>query len=184
MLPLSTALLLIDVQKAWDDPHWGARSHPQAESRIQELVAAFRSSGRPLLHIRQDSLDPHSPLYPGEPGHGFKPEGEPLGGERIVAKSSSSAFIGTELELILRSLGIDRLVIAGFGMAQDVSSTIRMAADLGFKVLMVQDALVAFELEDAAGQVLPPDQIHRVVLAELHGAFGVALEAAALLSNI
>lgn len=184
MLPPSVALLLLNVQKAWDEPYWGARSHPEAEARIQELLSAFRRVERPVIHIRHDSADPHSPLHPGESGHAFKSEGEPSAGEPILGKVAQSAFIGTELEAMLRGMGVDRLVVAGFTAAHDVSSTVRMAADLGFKVLLMRDAIVAFELEDAEGQVLAPDQVHRAVLAELQGTFGVAMEVAALLPHL
>jgi len=184
MLPASTALLLINVQKAWDDPHWGARSHPEAEQRIQALLADFRKSGRPVFHIRHDALDPNSPLFPGEPGNAFKGEGAPLPGEQVLAKVGHSAFAGTALEQHLRAQGVDRLVVAGFSAADDVSSTVRAATDLGFKVMLMLDAIVAFELEDAAGQVLAPEIIHRVVLAELQGVFGLVMETAALLPHV
>ncbi|WP_005035216.1 isochorismatase family protein [Holophaga foetida] len=184
MLPPTIALLLINVQKAWDEPHWGARSHPEAEVRIQELLSAFRRSGRPVVHIRHDSADAHSPLHPREPGHAFKPEGEPLEGERVLGKMAQSAFVGSELEAVLRGMGVDRLVVAGFTAAHDVSSTVRTASDLGFKVLLMRDAIVAFELEDAEGQILAPDQIHRTVMAELQGTFGVAMDVPGLLPHI
>lgn len=184
MLPLSTALLLLNLQKAWDEPHWGSRNHPEAESRIQELLAAFRRSGRPVIHVRQDSPDPHSPLHAAEPGHAFKSGFEPLTGEAVLGASVYCAFSGTELEQFLRHRGLDRLVIVGFSAAHHVSSTVRMAADLGFKVLLVRDAVVSFELEDAEGKVMSPDEIHRVVLAELHGTFGAVLELASILPHL
>ena len=184
MLPASAALLLIQVQKAWDEAHWGPRSHPGAEAGIAQLLAAFREAGRPVVHIRHDAADPHSPFHPREPGHAFKPEAGPLEGEQVLGKSGHSAFSGTGLESLLRGLGVDRLVVAGFSAADAVSATVMAAADLGFKVLLMEDAIVAFEVEDTRGRVLSPEEVHRAVMAGLHGAFGAAMELPGLLPHI
>jgi nicotinamidase-related amidase len=182
--PRSTALLLIDVQKAWDEPHWGNRNNPLAESRIAELLTAFRNAARPVIHVKHSSRDPHSPLHPSAPGHAFKPEGAPKPGETVFDKPIHSAFIGTGLDGHLRARGIDRLVIAGFSTPWCVSSTARSAGDLGFKVVVVQDACAAFELEDFEGKLIPPDTLHRVALSELHGNFATIVHTSDLLGMI
>nr|WP_320131808.1 isochorismatase family protein [uncultured Holophaga sp.] len=184
MLPPTTALLLLCIQKGWDHPHWGGRSHPGAEACIHDLLEAFRSAGRPVVHIRQDHADPHSPLCPGQPGHAFKPEATPLDHELVLGKTGSSAFSGTGLEELLRRMGVDRLVVAGFTAADDVSSTVRSARDLGFRVMVMQDAVVAFELEDLEAEIIPPEEVHRVTMAELHGLSGLILETAACLPHV
>jgi len=63
---------------------------------------AWRSSGRPVVHVRHMSTDPHSPLRPGQPGNAFKPETAPAPGEVVIEKRVNSAFIGTSLEADLR----------------------------------------------------------------------------------
>ena len=110
------ALLLIDLQKAIDDPRWaqdGPRNNPEAEANVARLLAAWRKAGRPIFHVRHDSTEPQSAYRPGQPGNAFKPEALPLPGEPIVAKRTNSAFIGTDLESRLRGAGIEGLVVAG-----------------------------------------------------------------------
>lgn len=175
MLPHSTALLLIDVQKAWDEPTWGHRNNPEAEANLARLVTAFRKAGRPVLHVKHDSRDPNSPLHPGEPGNAFKPECAPLPGEPVFGKTVHTAFLGTSLEDHLRAKDIDRLVIAGFITNWCVSSTARMAANLGFKVVVVHDACATFDQEDPFGAMVDAETLHRVGLTELHGVFGMVL---------
>jgi nicotinamidase-related amidase len=181
MLPATTALLLVDVQKAWDEPYWGERNNPEAEANIAALLAAWRAHGLPVVHVRHDSRDPNSPLFPGEPGHAFKPEALPLEGEPEFHKSAHGAFVGTNLEAHLRSRGVDRLVVVGFTTGHCVSTTVRLACDLGFKTVVVRDACAAFELDGPDGNRVPAEVLHDAGLAELHGEFAMVLPTEALL---
>ena len=181
MLPKTTALLLLDVQKAWDEPVWGTRNNPGAEGNLAALLEAFRRHGLDVIHTQHDSRDPGSPLHPGEPGHAFKPDTAPMAGETVIHKSGLCALVGTDLETHLRERGIDRLVIAGFTTSHCVSSTARMACDLGFKTVVVRDACVAFALEDMDGHVIDAATLHQVGLAQLHGQSAMVLPAVAIL---
>jgi len=181
MLPKNIALLLIAVQQAWDDPYWGERNNPEAEARMAELAAAFRSNGLMVVHIQHDSRDPNSPLYPEEPGHAFKPATRPLPEEAVFAQTGHCSFIGTGLEGHLRKHGIDRLVLAGFTTCHCVSSTARTACDLGFKTVVLRDACVAFDLDDVDGHRIPAQTLHELGLTELHGEFAMVLPTAAIL---
>jgi nicotinamidase-related amidase len=181
MLTRNTALLFIDVQVAYDDPYWGARNNPGAEANQAALAAAFRERGLPVVHVGHDARDPGSPLFPGEPGHAFKPATAPLPGEAVFHKQAHGAFVGTGLEAHLKERGVDRLVIAGFTTNHCVSTTARLSCDLGFKTVVAQDACATFDLEDLAGSLVPAQRLHDVGLAELHGEFAVVLPTEAIL---
>src|SRR2546422_9899875 len=92
ILPLETALLIIDVQKAIDHPSWGERNNPDAERNIATLLRVWRDTGRPIYHIRHDSTEPDSHYLPGQPGHDFKPEAAPAPDETVTAKQTNSTF--------------------------------------------------------------------------------------------
>lgn len=119
----NAALLLIDVQQGCDDPSWGLRNNPDAEQNIALLLDKWRSSGRPVLHVRQDSRIAASPLRAGSPGNIFKPETAPVEGELVYPKSVNSAFIGKSLEQDLTARGISTLVIVGLTTNHCVSTT-------------------------------------------------------------
>ena len=144
-LSSNTALLVIDVQQGLDHPRHGARNNPEAEKRIADLLTAWRVEGRPVVHVQHLSLEPDSPLREDRPGHAIKVEALPKEGEPVFQKHASSAFIGTELETHLRARGIESLVLVGMMTDHCVSSTARMAANLGFKVTVVEDATATFE---------------------------------------
>ena len=152
-IPKDTALLVIDMQKAIDDPRWGPRNNPDAERKIARLLAAWRTAAMSVIHIRHDSTEPQSPYRPGQPGHDFKPEAMPLPGELVVAKQVNSAFIGTGLERRLNDAGRTTLVICGVLTHNSVEATVRHAGNLGFRVFVAADACWSVETRDLAGRV-------------------------------
>ena len=110
-LPSDSALLVIDVQMAIDDPKWGPRNNPGAETAIAALLAVWREEGLPIFHIRHDSEEPRSPYRPESPRHPFKSEAAPLPGEPVMAKRTHSAFVDTDLEAALDAIGATTLVV-------------------------------------------------------------------------
>ena len=167
----SPALLLIDVQQGFDNPRWGKRNNLIAEKNIAQLLAQWRAQTLPIIHVQHSSTEPDSPLHPDAPGYAFKPETAPSAGEKVFTKNVNSAFIGTDLEHYLHDEGITSLVIVGLTTDHCVSTTTRMAGNLGFSVQLVSDATATFERQDIEGQRLSADEIHKVHLASLHSEF-------------
>lgn len=165
------ALLLIDVQQGFNEPVWGERNNPQAEEKIAALLDGWRSADLPVLHVQHMSTGTASPLRPELPGNAFKPEAMPKEGEPVFQKNVNSAFIGTALEEHLRREGIDNLVIVGLTTDHCVSTTVRMAANLGFGVVVVDDATATFDRTGPDGAHHSAEQMHRLALASLHGEF-------------
>lgn len=171
MFSPDAALLIIDVQQGFDSAEWGERSNPAAESNIIRLLAAWRSAGMPVIHVQHLSTSPDSPLHPDSPGSALKPEVAPRDGEPLIQKRVNSAFIGTELEALLRERGIDGLVIVGLTTNHCVSTTTRMAGNLGFETVVVGDATAAFGVTGHDGRHHSAEDVHAVSLANLHGEF-------------
>jgi nicotinamidase-related amidase len=170
-LPHSAALIVIDLQKAIDHPDWGTRNNPEAEANVALLLAAWRSGGRPVYHIRHDSTEPESRYRPGQSGHEFKPETGPVAGEVIIAKRTNSAFVGTDLEARLRGANQTTLVITGVITNNSVEATVRMAGNLGFDTYLVEDATFTFGRKDWRGTWRTADEVHAMSLANLDGEY-------------
>jgi nicotinamidase-related amidase len=183
MLSPSTALLIIDLQKAIDDPSWGRRNNPDAERNIARLLAHWRGAGMPFYHIRHDSTEADSTYRSGQPGHDFKDETRPLPGETIVPKKTNNAFIGTGLEEKLRAAGHNALVITGVITNNSVEATARMAGNLGFLTYVVADATFTFGKTDWDGKPRSAEEVHAMSLANLHGEYCTVVSTADVLGK-
>jgi nicotinamidase-related amidase len=182
-LPESTALILVDVQQAFLDPQGAQRNNPNAESNIARLLQSWRKSGRPIRHVVHDSVEPDSLLRPGLPGNAIQALAAPQTGEAIYRKHVNSAFIGTDLEKDLRRDGIDTLVIVGLTTNHCVSTTARMAGNLGFKTYVVSDATASFARPALDGTLRPADAVHSAALSDLHQEFATVVDTEEILKG-
>jgi nicotinamidase-related amidase len=176
--------MVIDVQRAIDDPVWaaaGPRNHPEAESNIARLLAAWRATGRPVIHIRHDSTFPESTYRPGQPGNEFKAEVTPLAGETVIVKRTNSAFIGTDLAGVLERAGIRTLFAVGVQTNCCVEGTVRMAGNLGFETYVIEDACFTFARRDYDGRLRTAQEVHAMSLANLDGEYCTVTSSAAVL---
>jgi len=182
----NTALLLIDFQKGFSAPLWGARNNPDAEANAMRLLAAWGAAGAPVVHVRHLSREPDSPL--GRTGAAWIDGLAPQADEVVFEKHVNSAFIGTGLHDWLCSRDLGALVIAGLTTPHCVSTSCRMAANLGFQVTLAHDACAAFA-SNADTSWCPdappvtPQQIHDMAISQLHGEFVTARSAAAILCH-
>jgi nicotinamidase-related amidase len=183
-IPENAALVLIDVQKGFDEPYWGARNNPDAEKKIAGLLNAWRKTRRPVFHVQHLSTLAKSPLHPSKPGSEIKEEVRPAANEPVFQKSVNSAFIGTQLEETLRKQNIKTLVITGLTTPHCVSTSARMAGNLGFEVYLVGDAIAAFDVTGPDGTRYPAEEVHRMSLATLHDEFGTVVNSKDVLEAI
>lgn len=178
------ALMIVDMQKAIDDPAAGRRGQPEMEDRIAALLAAWRERRLPVVHVRHDSPDPASPYRPGAEGNDFKDVARPEPGEPVIDKRTSSAFIATDLMDALDELMVRRLVVAGAFLEGAVGSTVRMAGNLGFEVVVPEDAVASLEHVDRDGRRWSAEDVHALSLAVIDGAFAEITTADAILEEL
>ncbi len=184
ILPKDATLLIVDIQQGFDDLAHGPRSNPNAEENAAKLLAAWRHGGRPIVHVRHLSREPDSPLRAVLPGAEIKEMVRPHDGEPLVTKHVNSAFIGTDLETRLRMRDVSTLVIVGLTTDHCVSTTARMAANLGFRTYVVGDATATFDRAGPDGSRFPADAVHAISLASLHGEFATVVDTALMLRGL
>jgi nicotinamidase-related amidase len=169
----NAALLLIDVQKYFDDPIHGRRNNPNAEEKMAQLLTHWRKTNRPVIHVQHIS----NPSLEHHPGRDIKEIVAPLPEEPVIVKNVNSAFIGTNLEAYLRESEIETLVIVGLTTDHCVSTTTRMAKNLGFTPFIVSDATATFERVSYDGKLYSAEEIHNLALVSLHEEFATVIDA-------
>ncbi|MFZ2028767.1 MAG: cysteine hydrolase family protein [Vitreimonas sp.] len=177
----NTALIVIDVQQGFDEPYWGERNNLGAEDNIARLLGAWRGAGRPVFHVKHNSQLPRSPLHPSKAGNAYKAFAAPRDGEPSFGKDVNSAFIGTGLEQALHDGGVRDVVIVGLTTPHCVSTSTRMASNLGFNTTIVSDATAAHAGRGPDGKPIDAETMHYHALAALNGEFATIVTTSDLL---
>ena len=155
--PGRTALLVVDVQRYFVRTQPGAMYPPVAGVletlrrfvdecrtrgvlvvRIQAIIPDEATGGVWRRHWRERWATP-SPLAPGQPGAEFQPGFEPQPGDVVLTKPRYSSFINTQLESLLRSRGIQTVIVGGLTTDVCVSSTARDAFQREFDTITLSD---------------------------------------------
>jgi nicotinamidase-related amidase len=172
-----TALLIIDVQYHGADrghgllrdridageeaavEYFANRVETLVVPNVQRLQSAFRLAGVEVIHVKTESLtadgrdrSPSAKLHgthvaPGSREGDILDEIAPVGDEIVFRKTCASAFNGTNIETILRNIGINRLVVGGVVTGSCVEMAVRDASDRGFSVVLVEDATASWTPE-------------------------------------
>lgn len=181
-----TALVLIDIQLGLQETSFygSERNNPDAETNASKILEVCRNRNLPVFHIRHNSTNAESPLFPGNKGNEFHPAVVPLKSEPVFKKNVNSAFIGTALEKELKKQNINNLIVVGLTTEHCVSTSVRMAANLGFNVTLVADATASFDKVGVDDQKLSADLVHSVALANLKDEFATIKNTETILNQL
>ena len=155
------------------------RLHHVVLPNVRRLQDAFRMMKLEVIHTRIQSLTKdgrdrsvgHKKLglhaAPGSKEAEFLTEVAPKGDEIILNKTASGVFNSTNVEFVLRNMGIDSLYVCGVYTNECVSTTVRDACDRGFHTTLINDACatVTPELHNATISTLK-DRYSRVMSSE------------------
>jgi nicotinamidase-related amidase len=170
--PAHSALVVVDVQNDFcsADGAWPRRGHdvsgmPSLIANVRRLIDAAHVAEVPVIYIQMTKLPGLKSISPsylrfmvernnldpddvgcdmGSWGWEVVPEIAPQPGDLVIQKWRSSAFVGTPLDLVLRSNGIQSVVICGVATNACVESTVRDAFNNDYYVVLVEDAVAAY----------------------------------------
>jgi len=180
--PLSeSALVVIDAQQEY--AAGGALELPNlaaALDNIALLETAARSHDALVIHVAH--VGKSGGLFDPSTGGRLIDRTGPAPGEHVVSKTLPNSFAGTELGELLSQHAINSLVVVGFMTHMCVSSTARVALDLGYATTVIADATATRPLPrpDRAG-VIAADNVHQSSLAALADRFSMVASTAALI---
>lgn len=174
---MSRTLLIVDIQ----NDYFPGGAYPlvgpdEAAAAAARVLAAFRASGEPVIHVQHVWDAPDAPfMRPGTRGIEIHEAVAPRGDEPVMRKTEPNAFLGTDLDERLAALGADELVVVGMMTSMCIDSTVRSAAERGLSVRLVHDACAAPDLE-LGGRMIPGAQVHAAFAAALGDGFAQLVE--------
>jgi nicotinamidase-related amidase len=165
---MNTALLVIDIQNDYFPGGKMELVNPlDAAKKAYMLLQCFREHGGHHIHIQHIAIKPGATFFlPGERGTDIHDSVAHFEGEPIVYKHYPNSFRETSLLELLKGWGIERVVIAGMMTHMCVDATARAAADLGFQVIVAEDACATRDLKYGE-TVIPAEHVHKAFLAAL-----------------
>ena len=161
--PKTSALVIQDLQNdviieggAFADS--GAPAHATSQNvvaNVKGLAEACRAAGVPVIHIwyiveaGRPGLKQNAPLFEGVKGANALVRGtwgaapadglEPQPGDHVVEKMRMNGFYETRLDILLRGLGVENLIISGAWTNMSIEHTARHAADAGYRAIVASD---------------------------------------------
>jgi gluconolactonase len=161
--PTSAALVIQDMQNdviieggAFADS--GAPGHATSQNvveNVKRLAEASRKAGVPVIHVwyivdqGAPGLKQNAPLFQGVKGSNALVRGtwgaapadglEPQDGDHVVEKMRMNGFYDTRLDILLRGLGVETLIITGAWTNMSIEHTARHAADAGYRAVVASD---------------------------------------------
>ena len=180
--------------------YWFSRLHKIVVPNIQNLLAFFRANQLRVIFIRVGPFLPDGSdmferrrireettkrllgidrlYYLGSLELEIIDELKPRNGELVIDKNSASAFNSTNIDQLLRNIGIDSLVITGVATNACVETTARDGADRGYKCILVEDACTTIQGQDvhdmtmhnfatSFGKVMPTSEVLESLLARI-----------------
>jgi len=170
-------LICIDLQQAFqDEAYWGGnRNNQNAEEISSQIIAKWREINEQIIHVRHSSTNANSKLHKDSKGFQFHPSCLPIEGEIVLTKSVNSCFIGTPLKQLLDERNCSTVVIIGLTTDHCVSTTVRMAANNGYNVLLISDATATFDKVGVMDSLYDSELIHQISLASLKDEFATIL---------
>jgi gluconolactonase len=196
--PRASALVIQDLQNdviidggAFADS--GAPAHATSQNvvaNVKGLAEACRKVGTPVIHIwyiveqGAPGLKQNAPLFEGVKGANALVRGswgaapadglEPQSGDHIVEKMRMNGFYETRLDILLRGLGVETLIITGAWTNMSIEHTARHAADAGYRAVVASDgtSTVNDEWQNAALSYAMQNVAAVATCAEIAAALG------------
>ncbi|MCK4713162.1 MAG: cysteine hydrolase [Marinosulfonomonas sp.] len=172
----TTALLIVDMQNDYfDGGKFPLAGTDAAAGNAATILAAFRTAGRPVIHIRHEIHRKPAPFFePGTTGAEIHASVAPIKDEAVITKIFPNSFRKTDLQDQLQALGVTNLVIIGAMSHFCIDATTRAAADLGYACTVAHDACATRDLE-FDGVSVPAAQVHAGFMAALAMGYGAIL---------
>lgn len=166
-----TALLLIDFQNdyfpTYPNAKWPLSQTEAAANKAALLLTSFRQQDMPVVHVRHEFIEKDAAFFQ-QNSEGAKIHASlaPLANEAVVLKHQINSFRDTELQQILQTRNIKKLIIVGAMSHVCIDAVTRAAVDFGYECHVAHDACATLDLE-FNGETVPAKHVHHAFMAAL-----------------
>ena len=200
--PERTALVVIDMQNDFvrqDAPYESPAAREMIDD-LNRLIGACRAHDIPIIFTahahRSDGSDLGAvkhihpltaegrALKAGTEGVQLYPKVDVADTDHVFEKRRYSAFFATDLELLLRNLGVDTLIIGGVATNVCCESTTRDAYFRDFKVIFLSDGNGTISLADAGWGAFSSEDVQRYTLTNIATFYGEVAPISEVLERI
>jgi nicotinamidase-related amidase len=193
------ALLVVDMENDFVDGPMAVPGGPELARRLAPLVQAARAAGVAVVFVTQalrqngadlGLLERFEPVRTGaalrEGGEGVRVTAEldPRPEDTYVVKRRFSAFLGTDLDLVLRSSGVQQVLVCGVSAHVCCDTTVREAFQLGYDPYYVVDGVEMGDLPDLGWGPIAADTAKGVVATIIAHRFGTVCTIADLMAEL
>jgi len=169
-----STLIIIDAQNEYVYGHLKTENVDSTRKAIASLLEKYRATGgRNIVHVVHETPGGAPVFTPGTPLAAEFDELQPRRGEKVISKRKPSSFAGTDLQEYLTSLGDagGKILLTGYMAHVCVSTTARAGHELGYDVLLAEDAI-----GDRNIPGISASEVKFAVLKELGDAFGTVVQ--------
>ena len=142
---------------------------------IHDLLEKYRQNNGTIVHVVHKTPEGAPVFTPGTELAEEFAELEPKQGEKVIEKQHPSSFAHTDLDAYLKKEGKKQVVLTGYMAHVCVSTTARAAAELGYDVVIVEDAVGDRDIPGAKAE-----EVVSMVMNELGDAFGTVLKSSSI----
>lgn len=171
--------IVIDIQNDYFPGGAMALYEPdRAAQKARQALEHARLKKMPCIVVQHIAENPGATFFkPGTRGVEIHRDFSPLADEIHLVKHHPSAFHETRLQGELQRLGAEEIIVVGMMTHMCIDSTVRRAADLGYRVTVLGDATATCALQ-FGGETTPAPMVQTAYLAALHGSFAKVITTA------
>lgn len=173
-----SVLLLIDLQNEYESGALPLLNIRETTIEAAALLERARAASTPVVHVQHVGR-PGGLFDVTAKGGAFLDAVTPRDSEAVVQKDKPNSFADTDLRAILGQTGRTNLIVVGAMTHMCVSSTVRVAFDLGYHCTVVSKAVTTRALPLPGGGTIEASDLHEAALAALSDNFAVIVDAAA-----
>jgi nicotinamidase-related amidase len=178
----NAAFVLIDFQNEYADGKLAlGASGRMAIEQAKKLLHVARDHSAPIFHVVHIASEASSIFNPSSEQSQIIPQLQPIENEPIIKKSLPSSFYKTDLHQLLTLAGRKQLILAGFMSHMCITATTIQAVELGYEVIICEDACATRPLPGLNHTTLDANTIHHAAMAALNDRYATIRQLTALI---